>query len=113
MRNILAMAALLSCIGATAPDRVENAPPANARSAGNEANGPSEHVCSDKIQSVRAERGLPSVRRESASDDEPLFIKAVDHRIDGCSAMIMAWDTSDVRPLPQVEVGEPRLRPAR
>ena len=68
-------------------------------------------ICRDKIQQVRAERGLPWVDRGTAVDpDQPLLIATVDHRIDGCSVMVMRDDTSDVRPLP--EPRDHRLMPA-
>ena len=65
--------------------------------------------CRDTIQAVREERGLPQLQRETASPDEPLLIKAVDYRINGCSVMLMHQDTSDVRPLPALPDGPPRL----
>ena len=68
--------------------------------------------CRDTIHAVREERGLPQLRRESASPDEPLLIAAVDHRIGGCSVMLMHGNTSDVRPLPMPD-GDARLLPAR
>ena len=68
-------------------------------------------ICRDKIQQVRAERGLPWVDRGTAVDpDQPLLIATVDHRIDGCSVMVMRDDTSDVRPLPEPQ--EHRVMPA-
>jgi len=68
-----------------------------------------EAVCRDRIQQIRAERGLPKLDRDNASSDEPLLIAAVDQRIGGCSVMVMRNDTSDIRPLP-TEEGSPRLR---
>ena len=68
-------------------------------------------ICRDKIQQVRAERGLPWVDRGTAVDpDQPLLIATVDHRIDGCAVMVMRDDTSDVRPLPEPQ--EHRVMPA-
>jgi hypothetical protein len=69
-------------------------------------------VCRDRIHMVRQERGLPTLQRDTASPDEPLFIAAVDRRIDGCSVMVMRNDLSDVRPLPEVS-GPGRMIPAR
>ena len=71
--------------------------------------------CRDTIHAVREQRGLPELRRETASADEPLLIAAVDHRIAGCSVMVMRNNTSDVRPLPAVPPGPPRVQriPAR
>ena len=71
---------------------------------------PSEQVCRDRIHEVREERGLPELSRENAKPDEPLMILAVDKRIDGCSVMVMAYDTSDVRPVPTAPDGPPRVR---
>lgn len=69
-----------------------------------------ETVCRDRIHTVREERGLPALDREQADPEEPLFIAAVDHRIDGCSVMVMRNDTSDVRPLPKPDDRAPLLR---
>jgi hypothetical protein len=66
-------------------------------------------VCRDRIEQVRDERGLPKLDRGTATGDEALFIAAVDHRIDGCSVMVMRNDTTDVRPLPAAKPG-PLLR---
>ena len=66
-------------------------------------------VCRDRVQEVRDERGLPELDRGTASPDEPLLIAAVDHRIGGCSVMVMRNDLSDVRPLPTKE-GQPRVQ---
>ena len=66
-------------------------------------------ACRDRIELVRQERGLPKLQRDTARPDEPLFIAAVDKRIDGCSVMVMRNDTADVRPLPAPE-GDARLR---
>jgi len=71
--------------------------------------GPGEAVCRDRIHEVREERGLPSLDSESAPPDEDLLIAAVDHRIDGCSVLVMRNDTSDVRPLPALP-GPPRVQ---
>ena len=75
---------------------------------------PSQAVCRDRIIEVRKERGLPDLRRETATPDEPLLIAAVDKRINGCSVLVMRNNTSDVRPLPVIE-GDGRLQriPAR
>ena len=64
---------------------------------------PAEAVCRDRIIQARQERGLPPLRRETATPDEPLFIAAVDKRIDGCSVLVMRNNTSDIRPLPVIE----------
>ena len=67
-------------------------------------------VCRDRIQQVRRELGKPALEPE-ASPADPLFIAAVDKRIDGCSVMVMRNDTTDLRPLPAP--GEHRRMPAR
>jgi hypothetical protein len=85
------------------PDISELQPPA--------ASG--ETVCRDRIHTVREELGLPALGREHADPDQPLFIAAVDHRIDGCSVMVMRNDTSDVRPIPKPDERAPLLRPAQ
>jgi hypothetical protein len=65
--------------------------------------------CRDTIHEVRRDRGLPEIQRETATPDEPLMIAAVDHRINGCSVMVMHGNTSDVRPLPALPEGPARL----
>ena len=69
-----------------------------------------ETVCRDRIHTVREERGLPALDRETADPDEPLFIAAVDHRIGECSVMVMKHDTRDVRPIPKPDERAPLLR---
>ena len=69
-----------------------------------------ETVCRDRIHTVREERGLPALDREAADADEPLLIAAVDHRIDGCSVMVMKYDSRDVRPIPKPDESAPLLR---
>ena len=60
--------------------------------------------CRDTIHQVREARGLS----REAPAGPPQLIAAVDHRIDGCSVMVMYGNTSDVRPVP-TEPGSPRL----
>ncbi len=88
-----------------APDR--SAGP-DARSG--EIGDPDPANCRDRIRKVREDRDFPKLQRETASPDEPLLIAAVDHRVNGCSALVMKHDTSDIRPLPQVDEG-PLFRP--
>jgi hypothetical protein len=66
--------------------------------------------CRDTIHQVREARGLP---REAPTGPAQM-IAAVDHRIDGCSVMVMYGNTSDVRPVPTTP-GTARLEriPAR
>ena len=62
-------------------------------------------ACRDRIELVRQERGLPKLQRDTARPDEPLFIAAVDKRIDGCSVLVMRENRADVRPLPAPDSG--------
>lgn len=63
--------------------------------------------CRDTIHQVRESRGLPG---QAASPEPAQLIAAVDHRIDGCSVMVMYGNTSDVRPLPAIPDGPPQLQ---
>ena len=72
---------------------------------------PKSSECKDRIRQVREENGQPALDRDLAEPDEEILIAAVDHRIDGCSVLVMRNDTSDVRPLPE-NSGEVRLIPA-
>ena len=65
--------------------------------------------CRDTIHQVREERGLPRLERDSRTREDPVMIAAVDHRINGCSVMVMHGNTSDVRPLPALPEGPAKL----
>ena len=111
MRRFAALTALLVCTAASLPP----APPL-AEPEIRELQGPAEPgeaVCRDRIHTVREERGLPAIERGTADPDEPLFIAAVDHRIDGCSVMVMRQNTRDIRPIPKPDERAPLLRPAQ
>ena len=59
-------------------------------------------TCRDKIEYTRAASGQPPLPdREAADAGEPLLYKAVDRDVDGCDVLVMADDTSDIRPVPQ------------
>ena len=68
-------------------------------------------ACRDRIHTAREERGLPAREQGTADPHEPLMIKALDQRLDGCSVMVMHHDSMDIRLLPRAH--EPRLMPAR
>ena len=68
--------------------------------------------CRDTIRKVREENGQAELERAPASEERPLFIAAVDQRVDDCSVLVMRQDTSDIRPVPEVETGTVKLRPA-
>lgn len=101
----LSLAALLLATGAVPPPEAPAPDPRIALS----QPGLSTRVCRDRIHEVREELGLPRLDRGTASPDEPLFIAAVDKRIDGCSVMVMRDNTADMRPLPAPDRG-PLLR---
>ena len=106
MRVALSLAALLPATGAMPPPE---APAPEIRMA-QPAPGLSSRVCRDRIHEVREDLGLPRLDRDTASPDEPLFIAAVDKRIDGCSVMVMRDNLADMRPLPAPDNG-PLFRP--
>ena len=105
MRTVMPLIALFLTTAA-APQTVPVAPAPGAGL----APPPSTAVCRDRIQEVRDERGLPQLERGTASPAEPLFIAAVDKRIDGCSVLVMRNNTSDIRPLPAPEDRAPLLQ---
>ena len=114
MRIVLPLLALTVPAVALAAD----APPPSgdrfARSTMRELQAPPEPAnCRDRIHTVREERGLPRLERDTASPEEPLFIAAVDKRIGGCSVLVMRENLSDVRPLPALPEGPPRMMPAQ
>lgn len=117
MRAVFPLIALTLATGAAA-EAPEALPPSTtvriAPSAGADVLAPGERAgrvpCRDTIHQVREARGLPDLDRGTATPDEGMLIAAVDHRIDGCSVMVMYNDTSDIRPLPAMPDGAPTLR---
>jgi len=112
MRVIVPLIALLLATGAAAPPTAVvpmHGPDASTRAEA--APDGAQTVCRDRIQQVRRELGKPVLDRDNTPPQAPLFIAAVDKRIDGCSVMVMRNDTSDFRPLPAE--GEARMMPAR
>ena len=109
MRVFVPLTALLLATGAAPLPTVQVSPAPNASPPQALPDGASP-VCRERIQQARRELGKPELQRQSTPQD-PLFIAAVDKRIDGCSVMVMRNDTSDFRPLP--EQGDARMMPAR
>jgi hypothetical protein len=113
MRLVLPLIALAFATSAAADAPRQAAPAARGNPSnympGMTAGAPGRKVCTDRIQQVRAEHGLPKLDRDNASTEVPLMILAVDKRIDGCSVMVMAYDANDIRPVPTAP-GEPRVR---
>lgn len=72
---------------------------------------PDAAECARQIEQVRAEAGKPQIDPKPADPEQPLLIAAVDHRIEGCSLLVMRHDTSDLRPLPEARTQAPLLRP--
>lgn len=106
MRRFAALTVMLACTAASPPSASPVEPDFHERPATSDG----ETVCRDRIHTVRHERDLPAIERETADPEEPLLIAAVDHRIDGCSVMVMKYDTRDVRPIPKPDEGAPLLR---
>ena len=71
-----------------------------------------EAECADRIETVRSTLGQPRLDAQS-EPLEPLFIAAVDKRIDGCAVLQMKGNVNDLRPIPQLRDTPPRLQPAR
>ena len=99
MRIALSLIALALATGAAAEEPALTTPEAPA--IGRLAPSPAPDAewrapCRDTIHQVREARGLP----REAPPAPAQMIAAVDHRIDGCSVMVMYGNTSDVRPVP-------------
>ncbi|KRA83297.1 hypothetical protein [Altererythrobacter sp. Root672] len=108
MRTAIALIALALTTGATAPQEVPLAPAPGAKHALAITKADS---CIGRIELVRQERGQPALQRD-AKTEEGLLIAAVDHKVDGCSVLVMRNDTSDIRPVPTID--EPaQVRPLR
>ncbi len=67
--------------------------------------------CTDTIELVRQERGLPPLDRRAADPDGPILFKAVDYDIDGCDVLLVG--DGDVRSLPLPTEGPLRPIPAQ
>ncbi len=115
MRTIILSIVAAMSVSATEP--VDDTPPpaqAEKRTLSTEqAEERSPENCRDRIQFVRAERGLPKFDDEPAKPDDALLIAAVDHQVAGCDVLVMRHDTSDIRPLPRFEGKTVELIPAR
>jgi len=84
MRSVLSLLALSFPAIALAADAPAPAAEEYARPTIREMQPPPEPAnCRDRIHTVREDRGLPKLERDTASPDEPLFVAAVDKRIDG------------------------------
>ena len=110
LRTGVPLIALVLTAGASAPEAVPPEPVPGTLNAPAEP----EAACRDRIELVRQERGLPKLQRDTADPDEAkaLMILAVDREIDGCDVLVMASDPRDVRPLPQFDPEDWRVRPA-
>ena len=115
MRYVLPIAALLACTAASAAEDAEAdgnlAWPAYPQR--EELSQGGDTICRDRVHTVREERELPRLERETTDPEEPLLIAAVDHRIDGCSVLVMKYDSTDVRPIPKLDDKAPLLRRAQ
>jgi hypothetical protein len=122
MRMILSLSALVLSVGASATP--PQAPSVGAQQAlpsvtvlksplenSPALKGDSRANCRGRIETARAERGLPPLQRDTAKAGEPLFIAAVDKLIDGCEVLVMRNNLSDIRPLPEFEDGPGELTP--
>lgn len=68
-------------------------------------------ICKDRIHTARAERGLPLLNDSKSPAEKGLLIAAVDHRLDGCSVLVMKKDTTDIRPIPDLDTSTIKLIP--
>lgn len=117
MRTMLLLPVLLLSVSASAeaPSSSErfSPPPPVLHDRGEMTDPSATTVCRDRIEKAREERGLPKLRRDKASPNEPLFIAAVDRRIGGCSVLVMRDNLSDIRPLPEFSDAPARLTPLK
>lgn len=60
-----------------------------------------EIICRDRIHEVREANGQARLDKEPEDGEDGVLIAAVDHRVEGCSVMVMRNDTSDIRPIPK------------
>lgn len=67
--------------------------------------------CTDTIEIVRQERGLPLIDRQIADADAPILFNAVDYDIDGCDVLLTS--NGEIRPLPLVPEGPVTPQPAQ
>jgi hypothetical protein len=115
MRLLLLSPLLLLSMSASAeapaPTNRLTPPPPVLRDRGEMTDPSATQVCRDRIVAAREAHGLPRLSRDTAKPGEPLFIAAVDKRIDGCSVMVMRNNLSDIRPLPEFSDAPAQLIP--
>ncbi|MCP9223206.1 hypothetical protein MKP08_10635 [Erythrobacter sp. LQ02-29] len=73
----------------------------------------SDERCRDTVMTVREDRGLLKLDRRASSSDKPLLYSAVDHRIDGCTVLVMKSPEGDIRPVPESDPRRAEFIPAR
>jgi hypothetical protein len=97
MRLVLLPLAPLLVAATVAPN-----PPASPSAPGKLAvqSQPASKNCRGRMETVRAERGLPRLAPDTGVSPDPLLILAVDRQIDGCEVLVMWNNLNDIRPLP-------------
>lgn len=128
MRMILSLSALVLSAGASAappqpapaipvPQTLNSTPPSGATAGvfrvSPENNEQTRANCRGRIETARAELGLPKLPSDDTASGDPMFIAAVDKLIDGCEVLVMRDNLSDIRPLPKFEDGAGRFIPLR
>lgn len=128
MRMILSISALVLSVAASAappqltPARdtspaLKTVPPSGALPGvlrvPPESNDQAGVNCRGRIETARAELGLPKLPSDDTASGEPMFIAAVAKSIDGCQVLVMRNNLSDIRPLPKFENGGGKMIPLR
>lgn len=112
MRTMMLLPISLVSVSATAKSPAPlPRPPLVSPQRGEMTDPSASPICRDRIDVVRESRGLLKLGPDAAAPTKPLFIAAVDKRIDGCSVLVMRNNASDVRPLPQFQDGPAKQTP--
>ncbi|WP_347303809.1 hypothetical protein V5740_04090 [Croceibacterium sp. TMG7-5b_MA50] len=72
---------------------------------------PNARRCANVMPIQAADETVPGRRDGTAHADTPLLYKAVEHRLNGCSVLLM--QTGELRHVPKIDPNRPLLVPAR
>ena len=76
---------------------------------------PRPAACRDRPYAANIDRTTPKLDRENAkrpAQADALMIYAVIRRVNGCDVLVLANDSREMRPLPQFDSQDWRIRPA-
>lgn len=73
---------------------------------------PDQRGCARVLPTLTADQPAELRRGETATPEQPLLYKAVEHQIGGCSVLVM-HQTAQIKAVPAIDPHRNRLMPAR